>query len=267
VADMKTCQTAAAPERRFKRGRSRCHDAPVVRTLTVLRVVLHPKVVPHLVRDSGGHEADYVAVPHVDAPRELVSAHGALQGLAHDAPVKLDAGQQLGVVVGVVLDQALPPVVQEVCERVVAFGGERDLVVIRPHDDANEGDVDVEGRVERVHNVGDVLADAVDALEVAVVIAIFLVVHNQEELHITRAAVRVPWPIDPFLADAALRVCLGCGVGVLSRRGEALLVGDASLEPHFDFVQVVRVFVEVIGFDVVVLGAVKYDAPKNRLSF
>ncbi len=65
------------------------------RTLAVVCVVLHAEVVPHLVGHGGGHEADYVTVPHAHATRELVGADGTLQRLAHHPGVELDPCQQL----------------------------------------------------------------------------------------------------------------------------------------------------------------------------
>ena len=67
--------------------------------------------------------------------------------------------EQLSIVVGVILHETLPSVVEEIGEGGVAVGGEGDLVVLCPHDDPNQGDVDVQGGVEGVHHVGDVLAN------------------------------------------------------------------------------------------------------------
>jgi hypothetical protein len=66
--------------------------------------VLHAKVVAHLVGDSGGQETNDIAVPHVDATRELVGADGPFQRLADNAAVESDAGEQLGIVVGIKFD-------------------------------------------------------------------------------------------------------------------------------------------------------------------
>lgn len=51
--------------------------------------MLHAEVVTHFMGNSCGHEAHRVAVIHVDAPRVLIGADGALQRLAHYSCIKL----------------------------------------------------------------------------------------------------------------------------------------------------------------------------------
>ena len=64
------------------------------------------------------------------------------------------------------LDESFASVLEEVGQGRVAVRRERDLVVFRPHDDADQRDVDVEGRVEGVHHVCNVFADPVNLFHV-----------------------------------------------------------------------------------------------------
>lgn len=61
-------EAAGGPEARPHGGAGRGHDAPVVRTVAVLGVVLHPEVVAHLVSHGGGHQPDDLAVPPIIGP-------------------------------------------------------------------------------------------------------------------------------------------------------------------------------------------------------
>ena len=90
----------------------------------------------------------------------------------------------MGVVVGVLLDQPLPAVVQEVGECGVPVGAEGDLVVLAPHDHPHQGDVDVERRVQGVGDVGHVFALAVDLVQVLAVVLVLPVVDDDDELHV-----------------------------------------------------------------------------------
>ena len=69
-------QAAGAPEVGLHGGGGGGHDAALVRTLAGLRVVVHSKVVAHLVRHGGGHQPDHLAVPHAHAARELKGTDG-----------------------------------------------------------------------------------------------------------------------------------------------------------------------------------------------
>ena len=69
-------EAAGGPEVRLHGGGGGRHDAPLLWALAVVRVVLHAKVVPHLVGHGGGHETDDLAVPHAHPARELVGADG-----------------------------------------------------------------------------------------------------------------------------------------------------------------------------------------------
>lgn len=171
----------------------RGHDASLVLALAVCRVVLHAKVVADLMRHCRGHHRHNLAVVHRDTARELVRADGSLQCLAHDPSVKLFPRQQLGVVVGEHLDEGLAAVVQEVLQRLVAIAGQLHLVLLAPDHHADEGDEDVQWRVDGVDDVRYRLAVVVHAPQTVVHRLVDLVVDDQHQLNVGRVSVRVEW--------------------------------------------------------------------------
>ena len=71
-------QTAGGPEVPFHGGGGGTHDALLLRTLAVGPVVVHPKVMAHLVGHGDRHDADDLAVPDANSARKFVCAHWTL---------------------------------------------------------------------------------------------------------------------------------------------------------------------------------------------
>jgi hypothetical protein len=222
-------KAARRPKCGLHGGRGRSHDALVVGALALLLVVVHPKVVTHLVSHSSGHKANHITVPHVDPARELIGANGAFEGLADDPALKLNAGQELGIVIGMILDQPLFPVVQEVLQGRVPVGGQGDLVVLCPHDNAHQGYVDVERGVQGVHDVGHVLADPVDQFQILFVLNVLLVIHDQDKFNISRPLIGIPRSFQGHRRDKPFD--LTSLIEVIGR-GLLFLVRDVSLGPN-----------------------------------
>ena len=185
-------EAAGGPEVRLYGGGGGRHNAPLLRALTVVRVVLHTKVVSHLVSHGGGHEADDLAVPHAYPARELVGADGTFQGFTYHSLVELNTREELGIVVGMLLDQTFSAVVQEVGQRYITVRAQCDLVIIAPDHHADQRDVDVERGVERVGNICHVLALAVHLFEVAAILVELAVVDHDDELDVAGPLVCVP---------------------------------------------------------------------------
>lgn len=158
--------------------------------------MLHAEVVANLVRYGRRHDGHDLTVVHGNATRKLVRANRTLQRLTHDPAVELLARQQLRVVVGERFDEGLPTVVEEILQRFVAVTGQLHLVVLAPHDDADQGDEDVQRRVHRINDIRYRLAVVVDASQAAVHRLVQLVVHDQDQLHERRVPVRIVWASD-----------------------------------------------------------------------
>jgi hypothetical protein len=60
-------------------------------------IVLHTKVMTHLVSYSCGDQTNRWAVIHRHSTGEFVSAHGALQSLTHHSSLKLNAAGEKNV--------------------------------------------------------------------------------------------------------------------------------------------------------------------------
>ena len=68
-------QTTGGPEVPFHRGGGGAHDALLLRALAVGPVVVHTKVMAHLVGHGDRHDTDDLAVPDANTARKFVSAH------------------------------------------------------------------------------------------------------------------------------------------------------------------------------------------------
>lgn len=139
---------ARAPVQRHLRGRCGRHNTPVHRALTILVVVLHAKVVAHLVRNGRGHHANDHTVVLRNADGRLVRAHLALVRFADNVVLELAARQQVRIVVGVLAYQLRAPVLGELTQRRLALERDRYGVLLVPHDNAGEGNEDIERHVE-----------------------------------------------------------------------------------------------------------------------
>lgn len=138
--EVELVDAAGTPVSWSHRRAGRRHDAAVVGAGAVLGVVFHPEVVAHLVGYCRGHDSNNLVVVHRDTARELVSADRPLQRLSHHAAVENFAGQQLCIVVWVVLHEILLAVVQEASQRLVAVGREISEILLRPDDNAQQCD-------------------------------------------------------------------------------------------------------------------------------
>jgi len=56
--------------------------------------------------------------------------------------------EKLSIVVGVFFGQFSSPVVQEIGQSGVSVGGDADFIVVRPHDDSDQGDEYVQRRIQ-----------------------------------------------------------------------------------------------------------------------
>jgi len=111
-------------------------------------IVLHAKVVPHLVGHGGGHHCRVGTVLHAHSSGVLIRTDRTLQGFAHNAAIEDLLGQQLGIVVGVFQHQFVLPIVQKVTQRHVAVLGELDLVGLVPDHHAHQSHIYIQGHIE-----------------------------------------------------------------------------------------------------------------------
>lgn len=139
---------ARAPmQRHFRRG-GRRHDATLHGACALVLVVLHAKVVAHLVRNRCGHHAHHRTVVLRNANGRLVRAHFALVRFADDVVFEFLARQQMRIVVGMLSHQLGAPVVGEGAQRRFALERDLDFVLFVPHNDAGERNKYVERHVQ-----------------------------------------------------------------------------------------------------------------------
>lgn len=101
--------------------------------MTIRCIVLHAKVVPHLVGHCCGHHCRVRTVLHAHSAGVLVRADGTLQGLAHHTAGEVLLGQQLGIIVRMIQHQLGATVVQKISQCQVAVAGELDFVALVPN--------------------------------------------------------------------------------------------------------------------------------------
>ena len=141
------------------------------------------------------------------------------QRLSHNPLIKLYPRQQLGIVIRMLLDQPLPPVVQEICERCIRISTECYLIIFTPDYHTHQSYVDVERGVQGIGYVGYIFTLSIHFVQVLVVLLKLAVVHNNYELHVARAFVGVPRAFDVQFGPVGVRG----GLVVLRQR-----VGDVS---------------------------------------
>lgn len=82
--------------------------------MAIIRIMLHSKIVTHLMGHGCGHHSQHLAMLHAHAAGEHIGANGALQRLAHNAAIERLFGQQLGIIVGMVHHQLRSAVIEEI---------------------------------------------------------------------------------------------------------------------------------------------------------
>ena len=165
---------------------------------------------------------------------------------------------------------------EEVGEGGVTIGVQDDLIILCPDHHPNQGNVDVQRGVKGVHYVGHIFADPVHLLQVLIMVLVLLVVHHQEELHISGLLVCVPGSLDlghlgrlgATILPEGRSATASTATQVLLALAILVTVGDTPLGSlEYVLMEVVGLLVEEMGgivggrlLDVVVFGAVKNDA-------
>lgn len=102
--------------------------------------MLHAEVVTHLVSYRRRDDGNNLVVVHRDTAGELIGANWPLQSLPDHATIEDFSGQQLCIVVRVILYQIFLAIVEEAAQRLVAVGREIGEILFRPDDDTQQCD-------------------------------------------------------------------------------------------------------------------------------
>jgi hypothetical protein len=110
--------------------------------------MLHAEIVTHFVGNCCCYDSNDFAVIHWHATGKLKGANRPLESFSNNTSIKGLASQQLSVVIRMFLHQSLLAIVEETPQSFIAITWQVGEILLRPNDDAEQCDKDIERIVE-----------------------------------------------------------------------------------------------------------------------